>query len=192
MPAVPVFWIDAEDHDWDEVRGCSVLDPDFNARTREGAGRPRARARTGRPRRARQQRHPALDELKPTLPPTEFTPRSARQLGKAYAPGATMTHAFGAWIDALLGPLGLVVFDCADPAVKPLVAPLFANELATPAARRRWRRKPARRSRASAITPRSRPQQDSVALFHLNGGREPIKHAPGDASSATHRARRRT
>jgi uncharacterized protein YllA (UPF0747 family) len=25
----PVFWIDAEDHDWDEVKSCSVLDADM-------------------------------------------------------------------------------------------------------------------------------------------------------------------
>ena len=26
VPVVPVFWIDAEDHDWPEVSGCTVLD----------------------------------------------------------------------------------------------------------------------------------------------------------------------
>src|SRR5688572_6460960 len=26
VPAVPIFWIDAEDHDWDEVKACGVLD----------------------------------------------------------------------------------------------------------------------------------------------------------------------
>jgi len=25
VPAVAVFWIEAEDHDWDEVRSCTVL-----------------------------------------------------------------------------------------------------------------------------------------------------------------------
>ena len=26
VPAVAIFWIDAEDHDWDEVRSCTVFD----------------------------------------------------------------------------------------------------------------------------------------------------------------------
>src|SRR4029077_10732062 len=26
VPAVAVFWIDAEDHDWEEVRSCTVFD----------------------------------------------------------------------------------------------------------------------------------------------------------------------
>ncbi len=30
VPTVAVFWIDAEDHDWDEVRSCGVLDGDLN------------------------------------------------------------------------------------------------------------------------------------------------------------------
>ena len=42
-PVVPVFWVDAEDHDWDEVRSCTVLDAEFQPRTitlaqPEGAG----------------------------------------------------------------------------------------------------------------------------------------------------------
>ena len=37
VPVVPVFWIDAEDHDWPEVSGCTVLDSEFGAN--DGAAR---------------------------------------------------------------------------------------------------------------------------------------------------------
>ena len=33
VPVVPVFWIDAEDHDWPEVSGCTVLDAESAPRT---------------------------------------------------------------------------------------------------------------------------------------------------------------
>src|SRR6478672_245601 len=33
VPVVPVFWIDAEDHDWPEVSGCTVLDSELAATT---------------------------------------------------------------------------------------------------------------------------------------------------------------
>src|SRR6185503_14947792 len=33
VPAVAVFWIDAEDHDWEEVRSCTVYDADLTPRT---------------------------------------------------------------------------------------------------------------------------------------------------------------
>src|SRR5262249_42515716 len=33
VPAVPVFWIESEDHDWDEVRSCTVFDGELAPRT---------------------------------------------------------------------------------------------------------------------------------------------------------------
>src|SRR5580704_5357437 len=33
VPAVAIFWIDAEDHDWDEVRSCTVFDEGLTPRT---------------------------------------------------------------------------------------------------------------------------------------------------------------
>ena len=55
------------------------------------------------------------------LPATEFTGGAARQLlRRAYAEGRGMSEAFGAVLDHVLGPHGLVVYDAADPAAKPL------------------------------------------------------------------------
>src|SRR4051812_6720216 len=33
VPAIAIFWVDAEDHDWEEVRRCTVLDAEFQLRT---------------------------------------------------------------------------------------------------------------------------------------------------------------
>src|SRR5262245_48399597 len=43
VPTIAVFWVDAEDHDWEEVRSCTVLDAEFQPRAvtlpdLEGAG----------------------------------------------------------------------------------------------------------------------------------------------------------
>ena len=108
MPAVAIFWADGEDHDWDEVRSCTVLDAD--------AG-PRAVALPASPDSARPVGRVTLDgsveaalaELKAALPSTEFTPRLLEDLARIYRPGVGMSAAFAAWIEALLGPLGLVV-----------------------------------------------------------------------------------
>ena len=48
VTAVPVFWIDAEDHDWDEIAGCGVLAADQTLRRvrgRRARGRRRAHRR---------------------------------------------------------------------------------------------------------------------------------------------------
>ena len=61
-----------------------------------------------------------------------------------------------AWIESLLGPLGLVVYESSDPATKPLVADLFAREIAMAgASARRASRGRGARWRRPAITPRS-------------------------------------
>jgi uncharacterized protein YllA (UPF0747 family) len=69
----------------------------------------------------------ALDALEAALPPGESTLELLSGLRRAYKPGIRMTHAFAQWLETLLGPLRLVVFDASDPAAKPLVAELFAR-----------------------------------------------------------------
>ena len=32
VPAVAVFWVESEDHDWDEIASCFVLDPESRRR----------------------------------------------------------------------------------------------------------------------------------------------------------------
>jgi len=32
VPVVAVFWVDAEDHDWNEVASCAVLDAGWQVR----------------------------------------------------------------------------------------------------------------------------------------------------------------
>ena len=33
VPAVAIFWVESEDHDWQEVSSCAVLDADMHRRT---------------------------------------------------------------------------------------------------------------------------------------------------------------
>ncbi len=56
VTAVPVFWIDAEDHDWDEIAGCGVLASDQTLR-RVAGGRARGRRRAHRRLAALHRRH---------------------------------------------------------------------------------------------------------------------------------------
>jgi bacillithiol biosynthesis cysteine-adding enzyme BshC len=129
VPAVPVFWVDAEDHDWDEVRHCRVLDADAVPRTVTLADLPGAHTHSIGQVRLDDSVDAALETLFSLLPRTEFTTDVADRLRAAYRPGASMAEAFASWLESLLGPRGLVVFDASDPEAKPLVADLFAREV---------------------------------------------------------------
>ncbi len=175
VPAVAVFWVESEDHDWDEVASVSVLDGDLQRRTitvpsPDGAGQaPICRITLG------EDINAAISQLAATLPPTEFTAELVADLKNAYAPGLTMSDAFARLVDRLLGDLGVIVFECSDVAAKPLVKGIFAHELAHPG--RTWAlADDAGRRLASAgyHTQVDAASHPAAALFRIDGARSPI------------------
>ena len=175
VPAVPVFWVDAEDHDWEEVRGSIVLDGDFQPRTitlanPEGAGElPVAQLRLD------DRIVNSVRELLEALPGTDFTEHVAAGIRAAYRPNAGMAEAFSTWIESILGPHGLVVFEAADPAAKSLAAPVFRRELESPGRTAALAASGAEKLAARGHQPQVAPQPGSICLFHLNGARQPIR-----------------
>jgi bacillithiol biosynthesis cysteine-adding enzyme BshC len=179
VPAVPVFWIDAEDHDWDEVKWCGLPDAELHLRTvsvrnPEGANQ-RAVARI----QLDESVDVAIADLEAALPRTEFTPELVERIRRAYRPGTGMADAFGTWLESILGPKGLVVFDASDPAAKPLVADLFVQEI-----EHAGRTSALAAAAGAALASRGyhvqvTPHEGQPALFHLDGGREPIRGQDG-------------
>ena len=97
VPAVPIFWIESEDHDWNEVNACAVLDQDLRRRTITLGTPPGAGDGPVSSVRLDPSVFAALDSLRDTLPPTEFTSATIDGLSEAYRPGAGMSEAFGRW-----------------------------------------------------------------------------------------------
>jgi bacillithiol biosynthesis cysteine-adding enzyme BshC len=179
VPTVAVFWIDAEDHDWNEVQACGVLNADLEA-VRVALGHPPG-AGEGPVARVRldDSIHAAVDLLAATLPPTEFTPALLEAVRAAYAPGAGMVAAFGRWLETWLGPRGLIVFDSSDPAAKPLVSSLFVREIEHAGETSRLAAAAGARLTALGYHAQVEPQEDQAALFHIDGTRSSIR--VGDA-----------
>ncbi len=181
VPCVAVFWVDAEDHDWDEVRGCSVLDAAFERQT---ISLP-STAAAGVPVGARvldETVAAALDELSGALAKTEFTAPLIEQLREAYAPGVTMSGAFSRWMDAVLGPRGLIVFEASDAAAKPLVADVFIKELESAGRTSQLAREAGERLSGLDYQAQVTPQPESVALFRLDETRHALKIHGGSMS----------
>lgn len=175
VDAVAVFWVDAEDHDWAEVRSCTVLDSEFQSASvtladLEGAGELPVAALI-----LDERIEESLAALFASLPDTDFSEMVAASLRAAYQPGAGMAAAFATWIEALLGPYGLVVFESADPVAKHLAAPVFLRELREPGRTSSLAVAAGEQLAARGHEPQVMPQPDSLALFHLNGGRRAIR-----------------
>ena len=175
VPAVAVFWVDAEDHDWEEVRSGTVLDGNLHPRTitlepPEGAGsRPIAALELdGRI-------ETAVDALRAALAQTDFTDWVIDGVRAAWRPGIGMADAFARWLESLLGSAGLVVFESADRAAKPFVADLFARELQFAGRTSALAAAAGQELAARSHQPQVQPQPDSVALFKLDGVRTPIR-----------------
>jgi bacillithiol biosynthesis cysteine-adding enzyme BshC len=181
-PVVPVFWVAAEDHDWAEIASITILDGQTQPRAitvppPEGAGdRP-----VGSLVLDEGVEH-SLNELAEALPPTEFTSWLVEGLRAEYRPGAGVADAFARWIESLLGAQGLVVFDAADPAVKPLLKDLFCREVATAGRTAALATEAgaamAGRGHAAQVV----PQADAVSLFRIDpatGARTAIKRDGG-------------
>jgi bacillithiol synthase len=179
VPAVPIFWIDAEDHDWDEVKACGLLDADLDLVTVALSDPDGANERAVARLRLDESAHRAVAELEATLPATEFTPEVIEQIHRAYKPGVGMADAFGTWVESILGPKGLVVFDSSDAGAKPIVASVFAQEVEhagrTSALATQAGSALAARGYHAQVTPHER----QPALFHLDGGREAVRAQDG-------------
>jgi bacillithiol biosynthesis cysteine-adding enzyme BshC len=175
VPCVAVFWVDAEDHDWEEVGSATVLDESYQPRTitipePEGAGERMVAGLTldGRI-------DAALDALAASLARTDFTSWVLEGLRAHYRPGAGMADAFACWLERLLGPHGLVVFDSSDPAAKPLAAPVFVREASNPGKTAALANEAGHALAARGHEPQVTPTAESVALFHLGPERRALR-----------------
>lgn len=175
VPVVPVFWIDAEDHDWPEVSGCTVLDAELAPTTIRladlaGAGHlPIAKLSLTA------DITTAIDELAAALPDSEFRAGIIDSLRTAYAPGLGMATAFGKWLEDVLGPHGLVVYDSADPAAKPLARDVFVTEVSQPGNTARLAARAGEALVAKGYHAQATLADGTVSVFHLNAERLAVR-----------------
>jgi bacillithiol biosynthesis cysteine-adding enzyme BshC len=179
-PAVAVFWVDAEDHDWNEIRTANILDEELSLRpitvaAVDGAGTQPVAALT-----FDAGIDDAVAELDAALAPSEFKSETMSSIRRHFRPGAGVATAFAGFLDDLLGRHGLVVFESGDPALKPLVADVFAHEVERPGVTGQLARAAGEIMKRLGHEPQVEPTTDSVALFYTDAsGRRPIKYRDG-------------
>ena len=179
VPAVAIFWIDAEDHDWEEVRSCTVFD---EARTPHTVSLPARLGAEPAPVATIALDHSVLDvldDIERLLPPTEFRTPLVAALRRAYTPGRGMADAFGRWLEEVLGHRGLIVYDSADTTSKPLVSQVFVRELSMPGQTARLAALAGSDLTARGYHAQVHGHDDGLALFHLDDGRRAIRQQDG-------------
>jgi len=173
--AVPVFWIAADDHDWNEISHVEVLDTHHELVRIAydpgpgSAGQPACRVPLNEGLVAVWQ---ALEER---LPPSEFREEMVAAAQACYAPGGTMVTGFGRWLTRWLGPLGLMVVDASDPALKRLAVDLFSRELAEhPASRKVFDERTAALKK-TGFQPQVHLPEGVLNVMWMEGPRRPMR-----------------
>jgi bacillithiol biosynthesis cysteine-adding enzyme BshC len=179
VAAVAIFWIDAEDHDWDEVRSGTAFDAALTTHTVALASRSADEPLPVASVRLDDSVTAVLDQLEQILPPTEFRAEILAKLRDAYTPGVGMAEAFGRWLESVLGDRGLVLFDSSDPAAKPLVRGVFTRELSQPGETARRAALAGADLVARGYHSQVTTQADTVALFRLGQRRQAIRQQDG-------------
>lgn len=184
IPAAPVFWLAAEDHDYAEVNHCWVFD---------SHGRPR-RIEAGdvaadrRPAGAIPAAPILIGSLAEALRGLPFADEVTDLAAAAYPQGATFGSGFAALLRRLLGRLGLLCFDPLAPEARELMRPLLtrAAEAGQELVERALSR--SRELKAAGYHAQVRLEPHSSLLFLLDGGRRlAIRREGEDYICAGHR-----
>ncbi len=120
VPAVPVFWLATEDHDFDEADHAWVFNADHSP-AKVGA---RITA-SGQPVGPLALPSPPVDQLKAAMEGLPFRDEVVEIVAECYQPGATMGAAFGALLRRLLRPFDILQADPMLPSFRALAAPLL-------------------------------------------------------------------
>jgi bacillithiol biosynthesis cysteine-adding enzyme BshC len=129
---VPVFWLEGEDHDLEEVNSVAVLNGDHAPAEIDYPvkGKP-AQKNAGAV--GDIEFDASLDQfferLQKTLPNSEFKEPLFSLLRQAYTPAATFTTAFARLMNTLFEGSGLVFISSNDRRLKQLLAPIFLKEI---------------------------------------------------------------
>src|SRR5437588_5549054 len=125
IPAVPVFWLATEDHDFAEVNHAWVFDTEHRPIKLEVNEAAAPNQPVGEVRLA----SVPIDALRDALRDFPFGAEMVERVAMAYIPGRPLGHAFGALLRYLLGDFGILQIDPMAPAVRQLAAPTLRTAL---------------------------------------------------------------
>jgi len=124
-----VFWVASEDHDYEEVNHCRVVDTEGHLnRIQYDASGHKPDEPVGRVALC-EGISQTIDQLIAQLPPSEFVPALEADLRESYAEGVGFADAFSRLMARLFREYGVVLFDPLDEQLKQVAAPLYSEAI---------------------------------------------------------------
>lgn len=129
IPAVPIFWLASEDHDFAEISYAHSFDSDrkpvrFAIEAPEGVkGRPC-------PVGSLRVENAPVEDLRRSLAGFPYRSEVAAMVEQAYAPGVTLTEGFRSLLRRILGETELLTLDPLDPSIRAIARPFLETALA--------------------------------------------------------------
>ncbi len=128
IEAVPVFWVASEDHDWQEVNHCSLVDSNGALQRVVYSSSHKGSPSVG---------HLALtaeiegcvEQVMSLLPQSEFIKELRDDLRDCYRPGRGFADAFAALMMRFFSRFGLVMLNPLDPALRRMSTEVFCSAL---------------------------------------------------------------
>lgn len=128
IPAVPIFWLASEDHDFPEVNHVWIYDSSHSPIRLEVAAPADAAGRSQPAGTVRIAQSP-VEELGRTLSGFPFADEIVPAVARAYRPGVTMGEGFRELLKDLLAPYGVLFLDPLDPGVRAAAVPFIVEAL---------------------------------------------------------------
>ncbi|MFQ5628404.1 MAG: bacillithiol biosynthesis cysteine-adding enzyme BshC [bacterium] len=171
---VPVFWLAADDSDFEEVNHISFLNKDSQNTTTQiektlSGNIPMAQMRIG------EQINETLDELANGLHDTEFKSDILESLRSAYHSEASLSEAFGCWMMHLLKDFGLIIIDPTHSRIKTLVSQIFIEEIREKSPSTRAVLQTSKALNQKGYTPQVPLREGRLNLFYLDNQRKPLE-----------------
>lgn len=128
---IPVFWLEGDDHDFDEVKSLKVIDNSNSLKSisyDDGLDEETNRGSVAKIK-LTNNIYDSFNELNESLRETEFKSELMEFLKKHYQPGKSFLESFSDLLYDFFDEAGVIIFNPTDEKIKKLLKPVFKKEI---------------------------------------------------------------
>jgi bacillithiol biosynthesis cysteine-adding enzyme BshC len=182
FPAVPLFWVASEDHDFQEIRETTFLDREselLELRLEDSAGHPLTAAQ-----RLVGEQKALTQRLGSFLRGLDHAGQVLEWIEQSYRAENSLSEAFARLLASVLGSHGLVLLDASDPVLRMLSSRHYLRAVEQAERVDQLQHSRIDELRAAGFEPQAHWEKNYTLLFHLDSsGRYAIRRSNGEFST---------